>query len=77
MIFFQFFPQAGTVENNTWHIEVLLLFLSLRYGADLGFSRLVQQWDDQNHPKENYMTANLRKSKTKSSNVYLVAYNVK
>ena len=20
---FQFFPQAGTVEENTWHIEVL------------------------------------------------------
>ena len=34
-IFFQFFPQAGTVEENTWHIEVLLLFLSLRYGLDL------------------------------------------
>ena len=40
-IFFQFFPHAGTVEENTWHFEVLLLFLSLRYGADLGRSRLV------------------------------------
>ena len=40
-IFFQFFPHAGTVEVNTRHFEVLLLFLSLRYGADLGRSRLV------------------------------------
>ena len=39
--FFQFFPHAGTVEENTWHFEVLLLFLSLGYGADLGRSRLV------------------------------------
>ena len=39
--FFQFFPQAATVEENTWHIGVLLQFLSLRYGADLGRSRLV------------------------------------
>ena len=39
--FFQFYPHAGTVEENTWHFEVLLLFLSLRYGADLGRSRLV------------------------------------
>ena len=31
-----------TVEENTWHIEVILLFLSLRYGADLGRSRLVK-----------------------------------
>ena len=37
----EFFPQAGTVEENTSHIEVLLLFLSLTYGADLGRSRLV------------------------------------
>ena len=35
------FPHAGTVEENTSHFEVLLLFLSLRYGADLGRSRLV------------------------------------
>ena len=28
-------------EENTGHMEVLLLFLSLRYGADLGRSRLV------------------------------------
>ena len=40
-IFFQFFSHVGTVEENTWHFEVLLLFLSLRYGADLGRSRLV------------------------------------
>ena len=39
--FLKFFPHAGTVEENTWHFEVLLLFLSLRYGADLGRSRLV------------------------------------
>ena len=32
---------SGTVEENTWHLEVLLLFLSLIYGADLGRSRLV------------------------------------
>ena len=31
--FFLFFPHVGFVEENTWHIEVLLLFLSLRYGA--------------------------------------------
>ena len=40
-IFFSIFPQTGTVEENTWHFEVLLLFLSLRYGADLDRSRLV------------------------------------
>ena len=40
-IFFNFFPHAGTLEENTWHFEVLLLFLSLWYGADLGRSRLV------------------------------------
>ena len=40
-IFFQFFPHAATVEENTWHIEVLLLLMSLRYGAELGRSRLV------------------------------------
>ena len=39
--FFQLFPDAGTVEENTLNFEVLLLFLSLRYGADLGRSRLV------------------------------------
>ena len=39
--FFQLFPHACTVEENTWHFEVLLLFLSLRYGADMGRSRLV------------------------------------
>ena len=40
--FSKFFPHAGTVEEeNIRHIEVLLLFLSLRYGADLGRSRLV------------------------------------
>ena len=41
--FFLFFPHVGFVEENTWHIEVLLLFLSLRYGADLGRSRLVSR----------------------------------
>ena len=35
LIFFFFFPHVGFVEENTCHIEVLLLFLSLRYGADL------------------------------------------
>ena len=39
-IFFSIFPQTGTVEENTSHFEVLLLFLSLRYGAYLGRSRL-------------------------------------
>ena len=43
--FFSIFPQTGTVEENTWHFEVLLLFLSLRYGADLGRSRLVKFLD--------------------------------
>ena len=38
--FFQFLPNAGTVEENR-HFEVLLLFLSFRYGAELGRSRLV------------------------------------
>ena len=38
---FNFFPHAGTVEENTLNFEVLSLFLSLRYGADLGRSRLV------------------------------------
>ena len=42
--FFQFSPHAGTVEENTLHFEVLLLFLSLRYGADLGRSRLVLKY---------------------------------
>ena len=37
--FWKFF--LGTVEESTWHFEVRLLFLSLRYGADLGRSRLV------------------------------------
>ena len=40
-IFGKFFPHSGTVEENTWHFEVLLLFLSLRYGAHLGRSQLV------------------------------------
>ena len=38
---FHFFPHAGNVEENTCHFEVLLLFLSLGYGADLGRSRPV------------------------------------
>ena len=37
----KFFPHAGTVEENTRHFELLLLLLSLKYGADLGRSRLV------------------------------------
>ena len=44
LAFIQFFPHAGTVEENISHhltFEVLLLFLRLRYGADLGRSRLV------------------------------------
>ena len=44
--FSNFFLTAGTVEENTWHFEVLLLFLSLRYGADLGRSRLVYIWNN-------------------------------
>ena len=31
--FFSIFPHAGTVEENTWHFEVLLPFLSLRHVA--------------------------------------------
>ena len=49
----KFFPHAGTVKENTWHSEVLLLFLSLRYGADLGRSRLVS-----------YLNGSNRKTKT-------------
>ena len=37
----QFLGFSGTVKENTGHFEVLLLFLSFRYGADLGRSRLV------------------------------------
>ena len=33
------FPHSGTAEEST---EVLLLFLSLRYGANFGRSRLVK-----------------------------------
>ena len=46
-----FFPHAGTVEENTRHIEVLLLFLSLRYGADLGRFRLVYVWKSRGETK--------------------------
>ena len=35
------FPHSGSVEENTCHFEVFLLFLSLRYGSDLGSSRFV------------------------------------
>ena len=35
------FRFSSTVKENTWHLEVFLLFLSLGYGADLGRSRLV------------------------------------
>ena len=40
---FQNFLSHKSVPNSPilWHFEVLLLFLSLRYGADLGRSRLV------------------------------------
>ena len=31
----------GSVKENTLHFDVLLLFLSLRYGTDLCRSRLV------------------------------------
>ena len=41
--FWKFFPHSGTVEENFWHFEVLLLFLSLRYGAHLGRSPLVSR----------------------------------
>ena len=44
-IFFLFFPHVGFVEENTWHIEVFLLFLSLRYGTDLDRSRLVHRFN--------------------------------
>ena len=40
-IFFSFFPHADTVEENTLNFEFLLLFLSLKYAAVLGRSRLV------------------------------------
>ena len=42
-IFGNFCPHSGTVEESTWHLEVLLLFLSLRYVAYFGRSRLVAQ----------------------------------
>ena len=45
-IFFQFFLQAGTVEENTPHFEVLLVFLSHTYGAQLGISRFVYKCHD-------------------------------
>ena len=35
------FFHSDTVEENTRHFDVLLLFLILRYGADFGRSRLV------------------------------------
>ena len=35
------FRFLSTIKENTWHLEVFLLFLSLGYGADLGRSRLV------------------------------------
>ena len=40
-ILFQFFLHAGTVEEFISNFEVFLLFLRLRYGADLGRTRLV------------------------------------
>ena len=56
--FFSIFPQTGTVEENTWHFEVLLLFLSLRYGADLGRSRLVNIWSRCYDTTEQLMVSN-------------------
>ena len=41
---FEKIPNSSTVEEDTWHFEVLLLFLSLRYGGDLGRSRLVNAY---------------------------------
>ena len=39
--FFQYFFHKRVPNSPiVWHFEVLLLFLSLRYGADLGRSRL-------------------------------------
>ena len=32
--FVRVFPHAGTVEENTRHFEIPLLFLSIRYGVD-------------------------------------------
>ena len=39
--FLKNFRFSSTVIENTWHLEVFLLFLSLGHGADLGRSRLV------------------------------------
>ena len=36
-----FFPHAATVEENPLNFAVFLLFLSLRYSAELGRSRVV------------------------------------
>ena len=45
----QFGPTFGSsesVEENTWHFEVLVLFLSFSYGADLCRSRLISSNSD-------------------------------
>ena len=39
--FFQFFPHAGTLEEKNLTLWSSFALLSLRYGADLGRSRLV------------------------------------
>ena len=44
VIFSKNFRFSSTVKENTWHLEVFLLFLSLGYGADLGRSRLVNRY---------------------------------
>ena len=43
------FGNLGSVEENTQHFEVLLLFLSLKYGADLCRSRLVEKFDESDY----------------------------
>ena len=40
--FFGFFRYRRREKRILWHFEVLLLFFSLRYGADLGRSQLVK-----------------------------------
>ena len=56
---FHFFPHAGNVEKNTCHFEVLLLFLSLGYGADLGRSRPVSMRISINLSKRQKIPINL------------------
>ena len=56
-----FSSHSGTVEENTWYFEILLLFLSLRYGADLGCSRL-KLTNDKVVTKKRMHFSNVRKS---------------